>query len=121
MDHPVPDRQRDQPEVPVAPTAPPPASEGTQKRAPILRWRRTMPTDLEACLMTTATTPGRDRYRPQPSVLTALKSPRILTREVLAFHLGLKIAKCGLLRNWQVAFEHKQPMCCIFILGLNIL
>jgi len=48
-----------------------------------------MPTDLEACLMTTATTPGRDRYRPQPSVLTALKSPRILTREVLA---GLVVA-----------------------------
>ena len=39
--------------------------------------------------MTTATTPGRDRYRPQPSVLTALKSPRILTREVLA---GLVVA-----------------------------
>lgn len=36
--------------------------------------------------MATATTTAddRSRYRPEPSVLTALKSPRILTREVLA-------------------------------------
>ena len=41
--------------------------------------------------MTTATTTAddRSRYRPEPSVLTALKSPRILTREVLA---GLVVA-----------------------------
>ncbi|MCA1308003.1 SulP family inorganic anion transporter [Microbacterium esteraromaticum] len=36
--------------------------------------------------MTTAATTAddRNRYRPEPSVLTALKTPRILTREVLA-------------------------------------
>lgn len=41
--------------------------------------------------MTTVTTTAdsRGRYRPEPSVLTALKSPRILTREVLA---GLVVA-----------------------------
>ena len=41
--------------------------------------------------MTTATTTAddRNRYRPDPSVLTALKTPRILTREVLA---GLVVA-----------------------------
>ena len=41
--------------------------------------------------MATATTTAddRSRYRPEPSVLTALKSPRILTREVLA---GLVVA-----------------------------
>ncbi len=32
---------------------------------------------------------ARDRYRPEPSVLTALRTPRILTREVLA---GLVVA-----------------------------
>src|SRR5690625_1216058 len=45
---------------------------------------------LEACHMTTTTiTDDRARYRPEPSVLTALKTPRILTREVLA---GLVVA-----------------------------
>ncbi|EPD86359.1 hypothetical protein HMPREF1529_00411 [Microbacterium sp. oral taxon 186 str. F0373] len=41
--------------------------------------------------MTTATTTtdDRSRYRPEPSVLTALRSPRTLTREVLA---GLVVA-----------------------------
>ncbi|MGD7786860.1 MULTISPECIES: SulP family inorganic anion transporter [unclassified Microbacterium] len=41
--------------------------------------------------MTTATTTADDtnRYRPDPSVLTALKSPRLLTREALA---GLVVA-----------------------------
>ncbi|MBN8422951.1 SulP family inorganic anion transporter [Microbacterium esteraromaticum] len=41
--------------------------------------------------MTTAATTAddRNRYRPEPSVLTALKTPRILTREVLA---GLVVA-----------------------------
>ncbi|MBN7792124.1 SulP family inorganic anion transporter [Microbacterium esteraromaticum] len=41
--------------------------------------------------MTTAATTAddRNRYRPEPSVLTALKTPRILTREVLA---GLIVA-----------------------------
>jgi len=41
--------------------------------------------------MTTATTTSddRSRYRPEPSVLTALRSPRTLTREVLA---GLVVA-----------------------------
>ncbi|GGA58122.1 sodium-independent anion transporter [Pseudoclavibacter endophyticus] len=39
--------------------------------------------------MTKATADDRNRYRPEPSVLTALKSPRILTREVLA---GLVVA-----------------------------
>ncbi len=37
----------------------------------------------------TTTTDDRNRYRPDPSVLTALKSPRILTREALA---GLVVA-----------------------------
>ncbi|MGO3147541.1 MAG: SulP family inorganic anion transporter [Leucobacter sp.] len=37
----------------------------------------------------TISTDGRKRYRPEPSVLTALKTPRILTREVLA---GLVVA-----------------------------
>ena len=41
--------------------------------------------------MATVRTPtdDRNRYKPQPSVLTALRSPRILTREVLA---GLVVA-----------------------------
>lgn len=40
--------------------------------------------------MTTGTmTDDRSRYRPEPSVLTALKNPRIFTREVLA---GLVVA-----------------------------
>ncbi|MBK0419926.1 SulP family inorganic anion transporter [Leucobacter sp. CSA1] len=34
--------------------------------------------------MATATTDGKNRYRPQPSVIQALKSPRLLTREALA-------------------------------------
>ncbi|KDS92479.1 sulfate permease [Dermabacter hominis 1368] len=37
----------------------------------------------------TATKEDKGRYRPEPSVLTALKTPRILTREVLA---GLVVA-----------------------------
>ncbi len=37
----------------------------------------------------TATTDDTSRYRPEPSVLTALRTPRILTREVLA---GLVVA-----------------------------
>ncbi len=37
----------------------------------------------------TMTAEDRNRYRPEPSVLTALKTPRILTREVLA---GLVVA-----------------------------
>ncbi|HCM80932.1 MAG TPA: sodium-independent anion transporter [Corynebacterium stationis] len=41
--------------------------------------------------MTTVTSPinDKDRYRPEPSVLTALKTPRILIREMLA---GLVVA-----------------------------
>lgn len=39
--------------------------------------------------MTTATADDRARYRANPSVLTALRTPRILTREVLA---GLVVA-----------------------------
>lgn len=41
--------------------------------------------------MTTATmtTDDRSRYQPEPSVLTALKTPRILAREVLG---GLVVA-----------------------------
>ena len=41
--------------------------------------------------MTTVSVPSddRERYRPKPSVLTALRSPKILTREVLA---GLVVA-----------------------------
>ena len=37
----------------------------------------------------TSTALDKNRYKPNPSVLTALKSPRILTREVLA---GLVVA-----------------------------
>lgn len=37
----------------------------------------------------TAQTSEKNRYKPEPSVLTALRSPRILTREVLA---GLVVA-----------------------------
>ncbi|MBN6750045.1 SulP family inorganic anion transporter [Micrococcus luteus] len=40
-------------------------------------------------MTTTTITDDRARYRPEPSVLTALKTPRILTREVLA---GLVVA-----------------------------
>jgi SulP family sulfate permease len=40
-------------------------------------------------LVTTTPSTDRARYRPEPSVLTALRSPRILTREVLA---GLVVA-----------------------------
>ena len=40
-------------------------------------------------MTTTTTADERNRYRPEPSVLTALKTPRILTREVLA---GLVVA-----------------------------
>src|SRR5690625_7114848 len=41
--------------------------------------------------MTTVTSPinDKDRYRPEPSVRTALKTPRILIREMLA---GLVVA-----------------------------
>ena len=41
--------------------------------------------------MTTVTSPinDKDRYRPEPSVCTALKTPRILIREMLA---GLVVA-----------------------------
>src|SRR5699024_7922049 len=41
--------------------------------------------------MTTVTSPthDKDRYRPEPSVLTALKTPKILIREILA---GLVVA-----------------------------
>jgi SulP family sulfate permease len=39
--------------------------------------------------MPTSTARDRNRYKPNPSVLTALRSPRILTREVLA---GLVVA-----------------------------
>lgn len=39
--------------------------------------------------MATAITPKRERYRDDPSVLTVLKSPRLLTREALA---GLVVA-----------------------------
>jgi SulP family sulfate permease len=44
----------------------------------------TVPTPAIASPLT-----DRDRYRPEPSVLTALRTPRILTREVLA---GLVVA-----------------------------
>nr|NLD40534.1 SulP family inorganic anion transporter [Actinomycetales bacterium] len=40
-------------------------------------------------MTTTVRTKDRERYRPDPSVLTALRSPRLLTREVLA---GLVVA-----------------------------
>jgi sulfate permease, SulP family len=40
-------------------------------------------------LATTANAPAPNRYRAEPSVLTALRSPRLLTREVLA---GLVVA-----------------------------
>src|SRR5699024_5636218 len=41
--------------------------------------------------MTTVTSPthDKDRYRPEPSALTALKTPKILIREILA---GLVVA-----------------------------
>ena len=40
-------------------------------------------------MSTAARATASDRYRPRPSVLEALRSPRILTREVLA---GLVVA-----------------------------
>lgn len=46
---------------------------------------------LELCLTTKVTSPTSDtnRYRPEPSVLTALRTPRILLKEALA---GLVVA-----------------------------
>src|SRR5699024_11906596 len=73
--------------------------------------------------MTTVTSPthDKDRYRPEPSVLTALKTPKILIREILAgLVVALALIPEAISFSIIAGVDPKVGLFCSFIMALTI-
>src|SRR5690606_28108570 len=63
----------------------------------------------------------RTRYRPSPSVLTALKGPRILTREVLAgLGVGLALIPEAIAFSIIAGVDPKVGLFSAFVMAVSI-